>query len=35
LRGEEEATLFDRLLGPILMIGGAFLVVYLFFTVRN
>jgi hypothetical protein len=35
LRGEEEPTLFDRLLGPILMIGGAFLVVYLFFTVRN
>jgi hypothetical protein len=30
-----ERTLFDRLLGPILMIGGAFLIVYLFFTVRN
>jgi hypothetical protein len=30
-----EHTLFDRLLGPILMIGGAFLIVYLFFTVRN
>ena len=30
-----ERTLFDRLLGPVLMIGGAFLIVYLFFTVRN
>ena len=30
-----ERTLFDKLLGPILMIGGAFLIVYLFFTVRN
>ncbi len=30
-----ERTLFDRLLGPIVMIGGAFLIVYLFFTVRN
>jgi hypothetical protein len=30
-----EHTLFDRLLGPILIIGGAFLIVYLFFTVRN
>ncbi len=30
-----ERTLSDRLLGPILMIGGAFLIVYLFFTVRN
>lgn len=30
-----ERTLVDRLLGPILMIGGAFLIVYLFFTVRN
>jgi hypothetical protein len=32
---ETERTLFDRLLGPILLIGGAFLIVYLFFTVRN
>lgn len=30
-----ERTLIDKLLGPILMIGGAFLIVYLFFTVRN
>jgi hypothetical protein len=30
-----EHTLFDRLLGPVLMIGGAFLIVYLFFTVRD
>ena len=30
-----EHTLFDKLLGPILIIGGAFLIVYLFFTVRN
>lgn len=30
-----ERTLFDKLLGPILMIAGAFLIVYLFFTVRN
>jgi hypothetical protein len=30
-----ERTLFDRLIGPIVMIGGAFLIVYLFFTVRN
>jgi len=32
---ETERTLFDRLLGPVLLIGGAFLIVYLFFTVRN
>jgi hypothetical protein len=32
---EVERTLFDRLLGPILLISGAFLIVYLFFTVRN
>ena len=32
---ERDRTLFDRLVGPILMISGAFLVVYLFFTVRN
>jgi hypothetical protein len=32
---EGERTLFDRLLGPVLLIGGAFLIVYLFFTVRN
>lgn len=30
-----ERTLFDRLLGPVILIGGAFLVVYLLFTVRN
>jgi len=30
-----DRTLFDKLVGPILMIGGAFLIVYLFFTVRN
>jgi hypothetical protein len=32
---ETDRTLFDRLLGPVLLIGGAFLIVYLFFTVRN
>jgi len=30
-----DRTLFDKLVGPVLLIGGAFLVVYLFFTVRN
>jgi hypothetical protein len=33
--GDGERTLFDRLLGPVILIGGAFLIVYLFFTVRN
>ena len=32
---ETERTLFDRLLGPIMLISGVFLIVYLFFTVRN
>jgi hypothetical protein len=32
---DSERTLIDRLLGPVLLIGGAFLIVYLFFTVRN
>jgi hypothetical protein len=32
---ETDRTLFDKLLEPILLVGGAFLVVYLFFTVRN
>lgn len=32
---ETERTLFDRILGPVLLIGSAFLIVYLFFTVRN
>lgn len=32
---DNERTLFDKLVGPMLLIGGAFLVVYLFFTVRN
>lgn len=32
---ETERTVFDRLLGPVILIGGAFLIVYLFFTVRN
>ena len=32
---DRERTLFDKLVGPVLLIGGAFLVVYLFFTVRN
>lgn len=32
---ESQRTLFDRLVGPILLISGAFLIVYLFFTVRN
>jgi hypothetical protein len=33
--GDGGRTLFDRLLGPVILIGGAFLIVYLFFTVRN
>jgi hypothetical protein len=32
---DSERTLFDKLVGPMLLIGGAFLVVYLFFAVRN
>lgn len=32
---EGERNLLDKLIGPVLLIGGAFLVVYLFFTVRN
>jgi hypothetical protein len=32
---ESERTIFDKLIGPVLLIGGAFLVVFLFFTVRN
>ncbi|MCX6135187.1 MAG: hypothetical protein NTU47_15355 [Ignavibacteriales bacterium] len=32
---DTERTLLDRLLGPVLLIGGAFLIVFLFFTVRN
>ena len=32
---DAERTTLDRLLGPVLLIGGVFLVVYLFFTVRN
>jgi hypothetical protein len=35
LSRDSERTLFDKLVGPVLLIGGAFLVVYLFFTVRN
>ncbi len=35
LRNTEERTFVDRIMGPLLLIGGAFLVVYLFFTVRN
>jgi hypothetical protein len=35
LARDSERTLFDKLVGPVLLIGGAFLVVYLFFTVRN
>jgi hypothetical protein len=35
LARESERTLFDKLVGPVLLIGGAFLIVYLFFTVRN
>lgn len=30
-----DASLFDRILGPLVLIGSTFLVVYLFFTVRN
>lgn len=32
---EGERNLLDKLVGPVLLIGGAFLVVFLFFTVRN
>jgi len=32
---EGDRTLFDKLVGPVVLIGGAFLIVYLFFTVRN
>lgn len=35
LRNEEERSFVDRIVGPVLLIGGAFLIVYLFFTVRN
>ena len=35
LRNAEERSFVDRVMGPVLLIGGAFLVVYLFFTVRN
>jgi len=31
----ENASFFDRVAGPVLIITGAFLIVYLFFTVRN
>jgi hypothetical protein len=30
-----DRSLFDKLVGPLVLIGGAFLIVYLFFTVRN
>jgi hypothetical protein len=32
---EAERTVWDKLLGPLVVIGGTFLIVYLFFTVRN
>ena len=35
LRNAEERSFVDRLMGPVLLISGAFLIVYLFFTVRN
>lgn len=35
LRNAEDPSFVDRIMGPVLLIGGAFLVVYLFFTVRN
>lgn len=35
LRNAEEPSFVDRIVGPVLLIGGAFLVIYLFFTVRN
>jgi hypothetical protein len=31
----ESASFFDKIAGPVLIITGAFLIVYLFFTVRN
>lgn len=32
---EMDRSLFDKLVGPLVLIGGAFLIVYLFFMVRN
>lgn len=32
---ENSSSFFDRIVGPALIITGAFLIVYLFFTVRN
>jgi hypothetical protein len=31
----DDTSLFDRIAAPVLIITGAFLIVYLFFTVRN
>ena len=33
--GSEEISFFEKVAGPVLMITGAFLIIYLFFTVRN
>ncbi len=33
--GSGTSSFFERVAGPILMIAGTFLIVYLFFTVRN
>ena len=35
LRNADERSFVDRMMGPVLLISGAFLIVYLFFTVRN
>ena len=35
LRNAEERSFVDKMMGPLLLISGAFLIVYLFFTVRN
>jgi len=32
---KEEESFVEKVLGPVVLIGGAFLVIYLFFTVRN
>lgn len=35
LRINEEQSFVEKVLGPVVLIGGVFLVIYLFFTVRN
>jgi hypothetical protein len=33
--GDEEATLFQRLVGPLIVLASGIIIVYLFFTVRS